>query len=491
MYTKWVAPSAVIALTGAVAWGQVCRVQVSGINRDRRVMGAVHAECPPTVHTVPFGNWGVTSNFGQKLDGHQFQGWCHNTRVCDNQGNCRDECRDGWYEWNSCTDITQWAPPNCTLYNDANCTQQATTTGTNVHGSHSVDLRVNCPSDTNGDAVADQGGCADIQTYSSGTNFMSLYEMDPGTTDDLIQTVYYPESVLNMTCDVWGCSPVSSPWLQPSFYDSPSFPAKVFAEMAVVLGAATFVDTSRACRTVSANLSVVSGATFLTPAAAPESIAAIFGQGLATSSESAAVSPLPTWLNGTEVSITDARGISRMAPLFYVSPNQVNIYVPPGTAVGPAQIRVMRSDSLNFTGNSVITTVAPGLFTANADASGVAAATAIRVNADGFVSSVPVFQCGAAVGSCLPVDIDLGSGSERVFISLYGTGLRGYRAAGAVTVDIGGSPIEPLYVGPQNEYLGLDQVNFELPQTLRGRGQVEVILEIAGSRSNSVLLSIH
>ena len=114
------------------------------------------------------------------------------------------------------------------------------------------------------------------------------------------------------------------------------------------------------------------------------------------------------------------------------------------------------------------------------------------MNADGSVLSVPVFQCGVTVGSCLPVDIDLGSGSERIFVSLYGTGLRGYRgAAGAATVVIGGNTVEPQYVGPQNQYLGLDQVNFELPQTLRGRGQVEVILEIAGIRSNPVLLSVH
>src|SRR5215203_1389208 len=92
---------------------QVCRISTSGLNRNRQVIGPVHTECPPSLHSFPFGNWGGTSNFGQKQDGTQFQGWCHDTRICDNQGNCRTECRDGWYEWNSCTDIDAYRPPNC------------------------------------------------------------------------------------------------------------------------------------------------------------------------------------------------------------------------------------------------------------------------------------------------------------------------------------------------------------------------------------------
>src|SRR5687768_5186114 len=64
------------------ASGQVCRISTSGLNRNRRVVGPVHAECPVSIHSVPFGNWGVTSNFGQKQDGTQFQGWCHDTPVC-------------------------------------------------------------------------------------------------------------------------------------------------------------------------------------------------------------------------------------------------------------------------------------------------------------------------------------------------------------------------------------------------------------------------
>ncbi|MEJ7608587.1 MAG: hypothetical protein WKF37_20530 [Bryobacteraceae bacterium] len=110
--------------------GQVCRISTSGLNRSRQVTGQIHAECPITIHTVPFGNWGVTSNFGQKQNGHQFQDWCHDTPICDNNGNCRTECVDGWYEWNSCTDVSQFQAPNCTLYNGLNPNFETLSSGT-------------------------------------------------------------------------------------------------------------------------------------------------------------------------------------------------------------------------------------------------------------------------------------------------------------------------------------------------------------------------
>src|SRR5687768_3887755 len=100
-------------LSACLLQAQVCRLSVAGLNQNRRVMGPVRAECPPSLHSPPFGNWGVTSNFGVKGDSRQFEGWCRNVQVCDNNGNCSIRCQDTWYEWNSCTDNRQWAPPNC------------------------------------------------------------------------------------------------------------------------------------------------------------------------------------------------------------------------------------------------------------------------------------------------------------------------------------------------------------------------------------------
>ena len=187
---------------------QVCRLSVAGVNRERRVMGSIAAECPNPLHSAPFGNWGVASNFGPKLNGHQFQGWCHDMRVCDNAGQCLSNCSDGWYEWNSCTTNPLFQAPNCSLYNAADCTEQISTMGINVLGTQAVDVPVTCPLDSDRDGVLlDSGGCRDLRTYSRGNNFMSMYELDPLATDELVQTIYYPDIVVPWPARSCGAPP--------------------------------------------------------------------------------------------------------------------------------------------------------------------------------------------------------------------------------------------------------------------------------------------
>jgi len=465
---------------------QVCRLSVAGLNRSRIVNGPVHAECPPTIHTPPFGNWGVASNFGNKANGHQFQGWCRESQVCDNNGNCSVQCRDGWYEWNSCTDVTQWAAPNCSLYNADECTRQRSSTGVNVHGSRTIDLPVRCPTDTNQDGVADEGGCADASIYRSGNNFMSLYELDPGTTDELIQTVYFPEVVLTLECDQWGCSPAGSEWLEPAFYDSPSTPAKVYAQFAAVVNSATFVDTSRTCRAVGPTLQVVSGASYVARVA-PQSFVTLFGTGLSAETASSTSPFLPTELGGTRVAITDAAGGTHMAQLSYVSPSQVNLVLPASVPVGNARIAVTRSDTVSSNGTTQISDVAPALFSADATGSGVAAAVAVRVSSEGTQTVVPAYSCSVGAG-CTAIPMDLGTASDQLYLSLYGSGIR--RRPADVRVTIGGVVAQVAYAGSQPTYPGLDQVNVLVPATLRGRGTVQVVLQQSGAAANIVQIAL-
>ncbi|HYO80528.1 MAG TPA: hypothetical protein VES20_03935 [Bryobacteraceae bacterium] len=480
---KYRALAAALLLIPALQ-GQVCRISVTGLNQNRRVAGPVSAECPPTLHTTPFGNWGVTSNFGQKNDGRQFEGWCRETRVCDNEGNCSTQCRDGWFEWNSCTTHRQWAPRNCTLFNHADCTQQSSPTGLNVHGNRTVDIGVRCPTDTNGDRKADGGGCADAAIYRSGVNFMSLYEMDPGTTDDLIQTVYYPEAVMNLDCNAWGCTGAVSSWLEPNFYDSPATPAIVYAQLAVRIDSAVFVDTSRACAAVSPTLKVLSGANYV-ERVAPDSVASIFGDALSTETRSAPSVVLPTDLGGVTVTVTDSAGVQRSAPLAFVSATQVNMLVPATTAIGQATVSVRRGDNITSTGTMRVNDVAPGLISANASGSGVASATAVRINAAGQQSPLTVFRCAA---QCTAVPIDVASHPDSVYLSLYGSGLR--RQPTEAKVVIGGTTVQPVYAGPQGEYAGLDQINVLVPRSLRGRGLVEIVIDQGGVRSNAVTVAV-
>jgi uncharacterized protein (TIGR03437 family) len=47
-----------------------------------------------------------------------------------------------------------------------------------------------------------------------------------------------------------------------------------------------------------------------------------------------------------------------------------------------------------------------------------------------------------------------------------------------------------LYSGPQPSFLGLDQVNLDIPAALRGRGLVEVLLAVDGIPANPVWISV-
>ena len=58
------------------------------------------------------------------------------------------------------------------------------------------------------------------------------------------------------------------------------------------------------------------------PSIAPGSIATIFGSNLATDTVAATSTPLPNQLGGTTVTVDGVR-----APLFYVSPTQINFQV--------------------------------------------------------------------------------------------------------------------------------------------------------------------
>lgn len=473
------------------AQAQVCRLSVAGLNRARRAVGAIHAECPAifTPHTPPFGNWGVTSNFGTKTDGHQFDGWCHDARVCNNLGICRTDCTNGWFEWNSCTDDPLYRPPNCTLYNAADCTEQTSTMGVNIHGTKVIDLAAPCPTDVDGDGIAEHGGCTAVSGYSPGTNFMSIYELDPGTSDELIQTLYFPETPVSLQCGVFGCPPAGSAWVGPAAYDSPSSPAKIHAEMAAVVNWATFLDENDRCAAATSAATAVSAASYTGPELPAGSIATVFSGGFSTTSETATTLPLPFTLAGLSATVTDSLGASRAAPLFFVSPSQVNLLVPPETAGGEAAITLARGSKIRWKSAVTIAPVAPGLFSANSDGRGVAAAVTLLVRPDGSRTSQLAFECPDGAGSCVPVPLDLGAENDRAFLLLFGTGIRGRRELEDVRVRIGGIEAEVLYAGPQGSFVGLDQVNVEIPRVLAGKGEVEVMFAVGAETANLVTVA--
>ena len=58
-----------------------------------------------------------------------------------------------------------------------------------------------------------------------------------------------------------------------------------------------------------------------------------------------------------------------------------------------------------------------------------------------------------------------------------------------VTVSIGGVNVPVSYAGPQGAFVGLDQVNVQLPASLAGSGDVPVILTVAGKQANTARMT--
>jgi uncharacterized protein (TIGR03437 family) len=240
-------------------------------------------------------------------------------------------------------------------------------------------------------------------------------------------------------------------------------------------------------------LSTVSAASFLPGATlAANSIAAGYSQNLALSTVVAPPNPpLPTVLADRSVKVRDICGTERLASLWFVSPGQINYLVPGGTRTGRATVTVANQSQTVAIGTLQIDTVAPGLFTMNADGRGVPAALAIRTKADGSQSWQYVFNVGCASGSCVPVPIDLGPVTDQVVLELYGTGIRGQSLLSAVTARIGGvdAPVE--HAGSvAAPMVGLDQVNVRVPRSLVGRGEVDLALTVDGKTANTVRINI-
>jgi uncharacterized protein (TIGR03437 family) len=223
---------------------------------------------------------------------------------------------------------------------------------------------------------------------------------------------------------------------------------------------------------------------------APESIVAAFGSNLANSTQAASAQPLPTELAGASVRVRDSAGVERLAPLFFVSPGQINYQIPPGTASGPATVTVTNGAATIATGAATVANVAPGLFSANSNGRDVAAANALRVRANGAQQFEAVARFDAAQNRFVPAPIDLGPEGDVVFLALYGTGLRFRNSLSTVSASIGGVNCEVLFAGAAPGFVGLDQINVRLSRSLAGRGEVDVALVVDGKAANTVRVSI-
>jgi len=234
------------------------------------------------------------------------------------------------------------------------------------------------------------------------------------------------------------------------------------------------------------NAAAVSAASFEPAGLPPDSIASIFGEFPGIEQQAAGEVPLPTALGGGRVEVVDALGVSRPAALFFASNRQINFVIPGEAAPGEARVRVFAQDQQTASARVRISAVAPGLFFVPGE-SQAAAATFTRDNGDGSVDSGLVFD--PETGE--PSAVDLGGPEAEVFLSLFGTGIRGREQTAALMASVGGRNVPVTFAGEQGQFVGLDQANIgPLPRELAGQGDVSVTISVGTQRSNAVTVRI-
>jgi len=218
---------------------------------------------------------------------------------------------------------------------------------------------------------------------------------------------------------------------------------------------------------------------------APQQLVTAFGSGFASQTITATTQPLPTTLGDTGIVITDSAGVARTAPLYYVSPTQASFLIPAGVATGAASVKVTRSGATVLSGSLTVASSSPGLYAANGNGAGVAAAAYSHLSAPASAALAYTCETGVAL-SCLSTPIS-NAATDTVYVTLYASGIRG---AQTVQIYVAGQQVPLLYAGAQGQYAGLDQINISLPASLAGTGEASVYVVADGRRSNLTTINI-
>jgi uncharacterized protein (TIGR03437 family) len=267
-------------------------------------------------------------------------------------------------------------------------------------------------------------------------------------------------------------------------YDAFDFTQQPRAPVVLNPAGSTYPPALQALTHSAGSLSSVNAA-YATYSLAASSLTSAYGSKLAATTQSASSSTFPTTLAGITVSVKDSVGTSRPAQLSFAGPTQVNYIVPAGTAGGVATVTVNSGTTAVATGTALISTVAPGIYTADFSGHGPPASQLLTVQSNGTQSFSSPYQCNSAGQDCTPVPIPVGTASNQYYLVLYGTGIRGLNSPASIQATVGNVNAPVQYAGAQG-IAGLDQVNLYLPPMLKGRGQLPLTITVDGQASNIV-----
>jgi len=226
---------------------------------------------------------------------------------------------------------------------------------------------------------------------------------------------------------------------------------------------------------------IVNAASYTAPLVRGE-LAALFGQKLAASTASASFLPLPTSLAGVQVTVNGV-----LAPLYYVSPGQINFQVPLEAPVsGSAPVTVRLNGSVTSAQQVSMAEYSPAIYTYARTATlldpiVVHATTYALVTPDNPASAgetLVIYATGAGT-----FDFPPATGAGASSTQLARTSVTPAVTVGGVSAAVGFSGLAPGYVG-------LLQLNIVLPAPLPGSGTLPLKVQFNPSASASANLYV-
>jgi uncharacterized protein (TIGR03437 family) len=213
---------------------------------------------------------------------------------------------------------------------------------------------------------------------------------------------------------------------------------------------------------------IVNAAGFQAGGLAAGSIISVFGENLAADTEASQHSPLPTILNGSQLLID-----SRPAPLYYVSPHQMNAQIPYQTGTGPIVAFVESGDTASSAVKIWIQQAAPGIFSPILNEDGTANGSQHPAKTGG---TLELFLTGLG-----PTNVPIASGIAAPSDPSVQPSL-------GISATIGGLAAEVLRTRLAPGLVGVYELNLGVPREAPGTYPLSVVA--GGSSSNVVPVSI-
>ncbi len=231
---------------------------------------------------------------------------------------------------------------------------------------------------------------------------------------------------------------------------------------------------------------------------APGTVFVIFGSNMGPASIATATAPnYPAILGGTSVTFTPSAGGPITAKMVYSLAGQIAGLLPSSASPGTYAVTVTYNSQTSPPQNVTVVARSFGIATSKSAGNGTAQATIGNVN--GGLSLTRFTPGSVAFGGYTWTLTPAHPGDTLV---LWGTGggadpandtggtSGDQTATGKFIVNVGGTPITPLYAGAASGYPGLWQINFTLPSTIAPNCFAALQVSAGGQLGNAATIPI-